>query len=297
LWGAYVRASGSGAGCGEHWPLCNGVVVPRAPRLETLIELTHRTTTGLEGLLVIALVVFAWRTFPKGHLVRKAAMGSFALIIVEGLLGAGLVKLGLVAGNQSPARGVAMALHLVTTFILIAALSLTAFWSYFDKPISLKGQGSVGALTSIGLIALMLLGVTGAITALGDTLFPSSSVAEGMRQDLSPTAHLFIRLRVWHPILAMLTGAFVTVTSLFVSASRPSPLVRRFSSALIGLFVAQLLVGTLNLVLLVPIWTQILHLLLADLVWTAFILLTTAALSESAAPKPATESAVLPAQS
>ncbi|MFN8454080.1 MAG: COX15/CtaA family protein [Anaerolineae bacterium] len=57
LWGAFVRASGSGAGCGSHWPLCNGEVIPRTPQMETLVEFTHRLTSGLALLLVIGLTI------------------------------------------------------------------------------------------------------------------------------------------------------------------------------------------------------------------------------------------------
>src|SRR5262245_62215656 len=67
VWGAVVRATGSGAGCGSHWPLCNGVVVPRSPSMATLIELGHRLTSGLALLLVLGLVIGAWRQIGRAH--------------------------------------------------------------------------------------------------------------------------------------------------------------------------------------------------------------------------------------
>jgi protoheme IX farnesyltransferase len=73
LWGAYVRATGSGAGCGAHWPTCNGEIIPRAPQVETLIEFTHRATSGLAFLAVLALLILALRTLPKGHPARFGA--------------------------------------------------------------------------------------------------------------------------------------------------------------------------------------------------------------------------------
>src|SRR5687767_3844464 len=129
LWGAYVRATGSGAGCGSHWPLCNGVVVPRDARIETLIEFTHRITSGIALIAVIVLAVWAYRSFPKGHRVRSAAMLSLALTVVEALLGAGLVLFELVTDNASGLRAFSMIAHLLNTFVLIGVLTITAWWS------------------------------------------------------------------------------------------------------------------------------------------------------------------------
>ncbi|HRO25313.1 MAG TPA: COX15/CtaA family protein, partial [Promineifilum sp.] len=146
LWGAFVRATGSGAGCGSHWPLCNGVVVPREPRIETLIELTHRVTSALSGVLVLAMLFWAFRLFPKGHIVRKAAAWSTVFIITEGLVGAGLVLFEWVAHNQSVRRAISMAVHLVNTFLLLAAVALTAWWAGAgsDYRLRLRGHGRVG---------------------------------------------------------------------------------------------------------------------------------------------------------
>ncbi|HEX5691237.1 MAG TPA: COX15/CtaA family protein, partial [Roseiflexaceae bacterium] len=91
VWGAYVRASGSGAGCGSHWPLCNGTVLPRAPQIETIVELAHRLTSGLALIAVLGLVVWAVRLWPGSHRVRRGAFASLFFIILEALIGAGLV--------------------------------------------------------------------------------------------------------------------------------------------------------------------------------------------------------------
>src|SRR5919112_3761352 len=129
LWGAYVRASRSGDGCGAHWPLCNGSVVPDATHAKTLVEFAHRVTSGLAFLLVVALVVWASRTFKRGHAARAAAVASGVFIVTESLIGAGLVLLRLVADNASVARALYPSAHLVNTFLLVAALALTAWWS------------------------------------------------------------------------------------------------------------------------------------------------------------------------
>ena len=128
LWGAYVRASGSGAGCGAHWPLCNGEVIPRAPSVATLIEYSHRLTSGLALLGVVALLVWTWRACAAGHPARRGAVLSLLFIITEAAVGAGLVLFELVADNATMARAMFMAAHLVNTFLLVAALTLTAWW-------------------------------------------------------------------------------------------------------------------------------------------------------------------------
>ena len=125
LWGAYVRATGSGAGCGAHWPLCNGEVVPRAPDTATLIEFSHRVTSGLALVLVFVLAVWIWRTMAAGHPARRAAIASLVFIVIEALLGAGLVLFRLVANDESLARAMVMPLHLANTMVLLLCLTLT----------------------------------------------------------------------------------------------------------------------------------------------------------------------------
>ena len=129
LWGAYVRATGSGAGCGSHWPLCNGEVIPRSDQIETLVEFTHRLSSGVAFLLVAGMLVWAWRIYPKGHRVRRGAIFSMFFMITEALVGAGLVLFELVAEDTSTARALSISVHLVNTFVLLACITLTAWWA------------------------------------------------------------------------------------------------------------------------------------------------------------------------
>src|ERR1700748_683083 len=125
LWGAGVRATGSGAGCGDQWPLCNGAWLPRAPALHTAIEFTHRITSGPTlGLLVIGLVVFAFRLFPQRHIVRRLSVAVVLFTIAESFIGAALVLLGHVGSNSSPNRAYSLAVHLLNTMVLLAAMAL-----------------------------------------------------------------------------------------------------------------------------------------------------------------------------
>jgi len=283
LWGAFVRASGSGAGCGSHWPLCNGVIVPRAPAIATLIEFGHRVTSGLALLLIVGLVLGAWRGYPRGHVVRLGAALSGAFIVSEALIGAGLVLLEHVATDTSAARGYWVGGHLTNTFLLVAALTLTAWWAAGGRPLRLRGHGMLGALLGVALAAVLVLGVSGAITALGDTLFPVATLAEGKALTFSDTAHVFVRLRVWHPTLAVAVGLWLGVTALV--ALRAHPAARRWAVALAGLYGLQLGLGVLNVWLLAPIGVQLAHLLLSDLIWIALILLAATALADRPAAR------------
>ncbi len=298
LWGAYVRASGSGAGCGSHWPLCNGDVIPRAEFVETMVEFTHRLTSGLALLFVVGLFVWAFRAYPSRHPVRFGATMSLVFIISEALVGAALVLFGLVADNASGLRAVIISIHLVNTFLLVAWLTVTAWWAGGGAPMSFRRQGLVGGLLGGALVGALLLGITGAITALGDTLFPVSSLAEGIQRDFSPASHFLERLRIIHPVLAVALGLYLVVAGAVVSATRRSAETIRFATTLAILFVVQLVVGLLNVRLLAPIWLQLVHLLLADLVWIALVLLTATALATPASSdEPSNELASLPSVS
>jgi heme A synthase len=277
LWGALVRATGSGAGCGSHWPLCNGVVVPRSPQIETIIEFSHRLTSGLSLVLVAALVVWGFRVYGRGQRVRKSVVAAGVLIITEALIGAGLVLFGWVADDASVARAVSMALHLINTFLLMAALAFTAWWASGGLPVRLRGQGWLAAAWGVGLAAVLFLGMSGAVTALGDTLFPAESLAAGVQQDFSPTAHFLVRMRVWHPFIAALAALYVVWLSGKLARHEPSPATQRLARLQVVLFLVQLGVGALNVILLAPVWIQIVHLALAVAVWTTLVLLGAAA--------------------
>jgi len=286
VWGAYVRASFSGDGCGSHWPLCNGEVLPQTGLAKTLIELTHRLTSGVALLLVVGLVWRTRRLFPRGHRVRRGAFWSLIFILIEAMIGAALVKLELVAGNASVSRAFVMSIHLVNTFLLLAVLSLTAWWAMGGEPVRLRGQERIGAIFAAALVGTLLIAVSGAVAALGDTLFPVNSLAEGIRRDLSTTAHFLERLRGLHPLFAVGIGCYAVAAASYVNNFlRPGlPRSRQLTGVLTTLFLIQLGAGILNVSLLAPVWLQLTHLLLADLFWIALVLTSAAAL----APEPVT---------
>ena len=289
VWGGFVRASGSGAGCGAHWPLCNGVVVPQDPKIETLIELGHRVTSGLALVVVVALGVWALRRYSKRTAaergMRRLAWLAIFFIFGEAALGAGLVLLEYVGQNSSGARAVWMAGHLVNTFLLLAILALLAERSRGGIAVERLSVMNVEAgappvprahrrLELLSFTALLFTAMTGAITALGDTLFPATSLAEGMAQDLSPTAHFLLQLRVLHPLVAI--GAGVLWIRLAQKIRYAVPAGARaglWAQWTVRFVLAQFALGLLTLALLAPVPLQLLHLLGADLVWIAGVLL------------------------
>lgn len=300
LWGAYVRATGSGAGCGDHWPLCNGEVLPRNPEIETLIEFTHRATSGIALLLVVGLVIWTWRARPAGDRLRFWAGASGVLILVEALLGAGLVLFRLVADDASTARAFAMMAHLVNTFALLAALGLTTRWARQPATPRTSTRGPVPVLLAVAMAGLVAVAVTGGVAALGNTLFPVRTLAEGLEQDFSPTSHFLLRLRVLHPFLGVgfgvLTAAVAAVTAFRSGAQR----VLALAGVVLSLVIVQIFCGFANLLLLAPVWLQLVHLLLADALWIAVVLLASVARDPVALAAPARNApglALVPRQS
>jgi len=273
LWGAVVRATGSGAGCGNHWPLCNGEVIPTSPRIATVIEFTHRMMTGGAAFTVLGLLIWTFLATRSRHLARVTAVASTLLLINEAFLGALLVKLGYVVNNQSTGRFIVLPIHLANTLLLLAALALTAHFlaresGFMNGSVEYRFLG----LSIIGLAATVAVGVTGSLAALGDTLFPAATLAQAFAQDLSQSSPWVLRLRWMHPAASVLAGLFV-VGLVWVSGTREDPANKKLATWTIGLLVSQLALGALDVLLRAPNWMQILHLLGADIYWVALVVL------------------------
>ena len=275
LWGTLVRATGAGAGCGNHWPLCNGTVIQHSPSTNTIIEFTHRVTSGISFFSAVGLLSWTFAGTVRGHLARATAVATVAFTLIEAILGAFLVKLGLTAQSQSPLRPAYLALHLTNTLLLLAALTLTAHM--LSRPRGyLRGAirfvAPVGAIA--GIIVVLAVGVTGSLAALGDTLFPASSLASALSQDFSSTSGWLVRWRWTHPTIAFAASIFL-IWLLVRAAQRSAYWDNRGLSALVLLLLAaQYVLGVLDVVLLAPVWLQIAHLLGADVFWAALVVLT-----------------------
>ena len=274
LWGGVVRATGSGAGCGDQWPLCDGAAIPQAPQFHTLVEFTHRLMSGGALILILALLVWAWRATGKGHLARLAAAIALVLVINEAFLGALLVTVA--AHSASPATGVLLfSCHLTNTLLLVAALALTADFlasARFRSTTSLR-RGSL-LFPTLGILATLLVGVSGSLVALGDTMYPSSSLLDAIRQDFSPTAPLLLRLRWIHPASAFLAGAFILWLLLRAFRRGASAKMHTLGMAVLLTLLLQYLLGTFDVLAQQPTWLQIVHLLGANVFWIFLVLLT-----------------------
>ncbi len=275
LWGAVVRATGSGGGCGEHWPLCNGVVLPQLARFHTFVEFTHRMMSGATFFLVVALLAWVWIATRRGQLARWAAVIAMVLVLNEALLGALLVMFGLVGRNASAARAIYLSVHLTNTLLLLGSLALTA--EFLSRPRHRAAthlrRGTL-LLPALGVLATLVVGVSGSLAALGDTLFPSTSLAGAFHQDFSSTAPLLLRIRWIHPASAVIAGAFIAW--LLVQSFRRAATLRthNLGIAVLCTLLGQYVLGIADVLLRAPTWLQIVHLLVADIFWICLVLLT-----------------------
>lgn len=272
LWGSIVRATGSGAGCGEHWPLCNGTIMQHSPRMETIIELTHRATSGIALIAMLALLAWTFAATTKRHLARASVVAAAILTFNEALLGALLVLLGKVAHDQSASRAVYLSLHLANTLLLLAALALTAHFlsrsmGFMRGSVEYRSTG----IASVGMLATLFVGVSGSLAALGDTLFPATSLRSALAQDFSVNSAWLLRIRWLHPTLGFIAGAFICWL-IFTGAWKGRN--RQLAIGVVAMLALQYALGAADIALLAPTWMQIVHLLGADVLWIALVVLT-----------------------
>lgn len=274
LFGAVVRISGSGAGCGQHWPSCNGELAHLPKRIETFVELTHRVTAGATLVPAVYLAVLAWRATPRGHRLRTATLLGVALTIAEDLIGAALVLFGLVNKNISATRAVVMPLHLVFTYGLVATLALAALWTQkrASAPGAPSGDPTPLALPLLAALGTLLVAATGAVTALGDTVYPplAHTLMARVAEDQGQSAHFLQRFRGVHPVLALLTAAGVAWVAGSLWDAR-EPAARAASRAVLGFVLVQLVAGVSNVLLSAPGWLQVVHLALSLGLWISLI--------------------------
>lgn len=273
LQGAVVRATGSGAGCGSHWPTCNGEVIPLAASTATLIEFSHRLLTL--GVLLIGswLLIRAFRLREEKPGLFVWATAAFIFLIFEALIGAATVLLGLTGDNATLGRGIMVATHLVNSLLLVGTLTLTVIYAQKNAPwpLRINKQGLLATVLGVGIVGMLVLIFSGGIAAMGNTIFPVDSLAEGLAADFDPDSHLLIRLRVLHPIIAVTVGIYLFLSLGLSWYLKPEPQAKRIAQALFAVYMLQLVLGVVNLVLLAPIVLQLLHLSTAVL---AFALLT-----------------------
>lgn len=278
VWGVFLRASKSGDGCGQFWLTCNGELIPSAPQFKTVIEFSHRMTTAIDGFVMLALLGWAIRIWYKDRTTQTrqilyAAIGAFIFVITEAAVGAGLVLTGNVAETVTETRPLWAMGHLINTFILLTFLTLTAWFASDERKLTLKVDSKTLLLIALGVAGLLFVGLSGSLAALSNMLFPSQSLAEGVAKDFSATSDLILRLRLSHPILSILTSVYLIFLAGWLKAKGNTATVTWWSNAVSLLVIGQVIFGGATLLTLGPIVMQLGHLLLADAVWIAFVLL------------------------
>ena len=268
LWGAWVRISGSGDGCGEHWPFCYGVLIPESAELKLLIENFHRISTKLYGIFVIGLIGAIFWKLPKGHAARSLVLWVFFFTLMEGLIGAVIVLRGLVTDDDSLFRAIMISVHLANTFLLMASIGFCWYSVKFEKPNFSWRKGLNPALRSLTML-IVIIGALGALAALSTTLFPSTSLLEGLAKDFSADSHFLLRLRGLHPFLGV--ALFIWILSLDLKPT--SSFGRKASFAFKSLFALYVGIGMFTLGLLSPTVLKLAHLLFGHLLWLALVFL------------------------
>jgi cytochrome c oxidase assembly protein subunit 15 len=275
IWGALVRATHSGAGCGKHWPLCNGEVVPLGAEIETIIEFTHRTTSGLSFVFVLILFFLSRKIFSVRSLTRVSANYALFFMLIEVAIGASLVLFGWVKDNSSGIRAFMVAFHLINSFLLMGSLAAHTLSLYKKRTILLKKPFLLTntIFSRCLLIAFLITGSAGAITALGDTLFPPESLRGDFYNYLSPTNHFLVQLRIIHPILAIVISLFILLYGIRMSETRGrmDNFIPLLAYGVILLTLLQWIVGPLTILLLAPLPLQLTHLGVSLLLWTMLV--------------------------
>jgi heme A synthase len=280
-WGAFVRLSYSGAGCGSHWPLCNGELVPTIASMETAVEFAHRVSSGLVIPLTLALIVMGWRTFGWRHAATRWSVWALAFTAISATVGMLLVKFEWVGLDDSVARTVTLGAHLINTMLLLGSLTATLWFGSGRPAVTMARQGAVAWLVVVGSVAILFVGMSGAVTSLGDTIFPRDNSLQVISEGLSPTGHFLLRLRIWHPFIAIAVSLLLLVAVLVLGETCEREEVRGRGRLLLGIVAAQLALGLISVWLKAPTLLAILHLLLADAVWIVAIGLWLSALESS----------------
>ena len=268
LWGAWVRISHSGDGCGQSWPSCQGkYLIDSAEQNKTWIEWIHRATSGLFGIMIVLLVIWSFLKFSFRHPVFKSALCVLFFTISEALIGARLVLAGLTGNNTSLARMLTMNLHLLNSLLLTSSLFIC--WRFsLGKSFSFSDFFKEKKYTIMFICTFFLIAFFGSLSSLSSSLFPSSSLWEGIFLDFDSQSHWLIRLRLLHPLLALtLGGGFLLYYFLQDTKSRD-----RSQKILIFCLCLTLVSGLTNLLLLSPVFLKLTHLLVVYLLSMSFIL-------------------------
>ena len=283
VWGVFLRASKSGDGCGKYWLTCHGEVIPTAVELKTVIEFSHRVMSGIDFFVVLGLLI-AVLVYQKKYSQQKwFAILSFFFIVTEALIGAGLVLTGNVAEAITETRPYWAVGHLINTFLLLTFLTLLAWSLSTGKSIDLSKDSKFRTYGAAIFAGMIFVGITGAIAALSNMLYPSETIAEGVAKDFSAESPWIVRLRVFHPLGSVLVSVgIVFVCGWLKKRYEGNDKINKYASAVGLLTIIQVAFGALTLLSGAPMLTQLGHLLLADAIWILWVLTCAETLSRSA---------------
>ncbi|WP_347356641.1 COX15/CtaA family protein [Bdellovibrio sp.] len=269
LWGAWVRISHSGDGCGDTWPLCHGRLIPEAERGKTWVEYGHRLMSGIYGLVVIYFWWVARKIYQPGHFARKAALATLIFTITEALLGAKLVLFKLVTTNDTPYRAFVMALHQVNSFMLTGAVALVAV-AALSQAETQQPSSSKQVYRFFPWI-IVVIGITGAWASLSNSLFPTENLWDGFMADFSSDSHFLIRIRGLHPVLALLGGGGLALYFWLKAQTAELQVIQKRSLQMSLLLIFGIMFGIGTLLLHAPVWMKIVHLALAHSIWVVML--------------------------
>lgn len=287
--GGLVRATKSGLGCGDDWPHCSGRLLPALQTRAEVIEFSHRLFATLVIVLVGMLAWRAWRAFGDRPRLVRAALGAFALVLWQALLGAIVVWLHLEA--------LSVVLHLATALVLAGIL--VYLWL---AGVLLEGRASPPAHPGLARNMRLAAGAVFALLLVGSYVsgrdagyvFPDWPLMNGaLVPDLS---HELFAIHFLHRAMAALVGVLVAWACLRVIARKAAaPGAARLAHAALGLFALEVLIGAFN------VWTALnsavvtAHLATGALIWGALVagtlVLDPAVLARAAAPRRAGEPA------
>lgn len=281
LWGTLVRATFSGDGCGQSWPICGESIIPVGVNAGKLIEFIHRVSSGaIFGVMVLVLFVWVWKVFPKGSQARVASLITLVTTVIEGWVGAKLVKHQYVAHDTSIERGYWMSAHLINTFILLGSIVVVAWYAHGKPSINWRNRGAIGWGVMFALFGVLLIGVSGAQAALGDMLFPSTGLIDGLRADLDDKSHFFVHMRPFHPFIATGVGIFIVLFYGWLAKRWQNPGIQKAVNFLIGIYAFNMAFGLANMLANAPVVMQLVHLVVADGIWISTLVASMVVLSE-----------------
>ena len=228
--------------------------------------------TGLLGIALVAVFVLVRRDFSKEHRLRRAVWAAGILLIIESLLGASLVIFGWVEFDASIARLIVVPIHLINTFLLVGAMALVAFFASGGRGFRIDTSKRRDRLVLAGLGIVLIIGATGALNALADTLIQSDALRQAAPGEFLVTEPILTQVRAIHPFVAIIGGLTLYMLVRYLATGAEST-VKWLGLGIQAVVWVQFFVGLLNIALEVPLETQLIHLFVADVLWIALVLL------------------------